>query len=224
MKLIDLPENTKIQIDVSYKENRLQYETIVQFSAFDGVFIEPIRQDDKMIDFNTTKLMINIIAEIQDAQPIIWRECSIKGVKYKKKIYHMITSPKGGLSINRRGRFRLTMGYTGTIRVGAHKGTRNVVVHDLSSSGFSFTVEKEIENINEEVHLVFVDSDNDTFFDLVGNIVRQQEWNNDRFLYGCKFKSVNHLVEYYIAKKQRELISFQSMNHKNIIELKDEKK
>jgi PilZ domain len=223
MKLVDLVENSKIQIDISFKENRLQYEAIAKFSAFNGIFIEPIKQDDKMLEFNTGKLMISVTAEIEGAQPVIWRECIIKGVKYKNEVYHMITSPKGGLSINRRGRFRLAMGYTGTVRIGVNTGTLNVVVHDLSSSGFSFTTEKDIENFSESVHLVFVDSDNDTFFNLLGDIVRKQEWNNNRFLYGCKLKTTNLMVEYYIAKKQRELIAIHSISSKSIIELKDEK-
>ncbi|MBA4686837.1 MAG: PilZ domain-containing protein [Candidatus Galacturonibacter soehngenii] len=221
MKLIDLTENTKIQIEVSFKENKLQYEAVTKFSAFDGIFIEPIKQDGKMLDFNTGKLRISVTADIEGGQPVIWRECVIKGVKYKNEVYHMITSPKSGLQINRRGRFRLEMGYTGTARVGANKGTINVVVHDLSASGFSFTTEKDIENFNEEVHLVFIDSDNGTTFNFVGEIVRKQEWNNNRFLYGCKFGAVNRMVEYYIAKKQRELISIKSLNSKNIIELKE---
>ncbi len=95
------------------------------------------------------------------------------------------------------------------------------MVHDLSASGFSFTTEKDVEDFKEEVHLVFIDSDNGTTFNLVGKIVRKQEWNSNRFLYGCTFSAVNRLVEYYIAKKQRELISINSMNSKNIIELKE---
>lgn len=223
MKLVDLKENTKLQIDISFKENKLQYEAVVKFSAFSGVFVEPIKQGEKMLEFNTGKLMISVTAEIEGAQPVKWRECVIKAVKYKNEVYHMITSRKGGLQVNRRGRFRLAMGYTGTVRVGANTGTLNVVVHDLSSSGFSFTTEKDIENLNQSVHLVFVDSDNDTSFNLLGDIVRKQDWNNDRFLYGCKFRTTNLMVDYYIAKKQRELIAIHSINHKSIIELKDEK-
>lgn len=222
MRLIDLTENTKLQIEVSLKENKLQFDVVTKFSAFDGIFIEPIKQDGKMLEFNTGKLRINITAEIEGDQPVIWRECIIKGVRYKNEVYHMITSSKGGLKINRRGRFRLTMGYTGTARIGTNKGTINVVVHDLSASGFSFTTEKDIEDFSEGVHLVFIDSHNGTSFDLAGKIVRKQDWNNNRFLYGCKFGTMNRLVEYYIAKKQRELISVNSMNSKNnIIELKE---
>ncbi|MFA9378460.1 MAG: PilZ domain-containing protein [Lachnotalea sp.] len=223
MRLVDLAENTKIQIDVSYKGNKLFYESQVKLTAFNGAFIEPIKQDEKMLEFNSGNLMISVTADIEGAQPILWRECVVKGVKYKGEVYHMITCPRGGLVINRRSRFRIDMGYTGTVRIGYNKGTLNVVVHDLSASGFSFTTEKNLEEYNEEAHLVFIDTDNDTRFNLVGEIVRKQEWHNNRFLYGCKFVKVNCMVEYYIAKKQRELLSLNSINSKNIIELNDEK-
>lgn len=220
MKLTDLTENTKLQIEVSYKGNKICYDTEVKFTAFNGVFVDPIKQDEKMLEFNTGNLVISVTATIEGEQPVLWRECIVKGVKYKNEIYHMITSPRGGLKINRRGRFRLTMGYTGTARVGVNTGTLNVIVHDLSASGFSFTTEKDIEDISQEVHLVFIDSDNDTKFNFVGDIVRKQEWNNNRFLYGCKFSAINHAVEYYIAKKQRELIAINSINKKGIQEIK----
>ncbi|PXV93632.1 PilZ domain-containing protein [Lachnotalea glycerini] len=223
MKLVDLAENTKLQIEVSFKGSKLFYETQVKLTAHEGVFIAPIRQDDKMIDFNAGNLMINVTADIDGTQPILWRECTIKAVKYKKEVFHMITSKRGGLQVNRRGRFRIDMGYTGTARVGFNKGTLNVVVHDISGSGFSFTTEKNLEDLNEEVHIVFIDTDNDTRFNLIGKLVRKQEWNNNRFLYGCKFQNINKMVEYYIAKKQREIISLNSINKKNIIELRDEK-
>lgn len=223
MRLADLAENTKLQIEASYKGSKLFYETQVKLTAFNGAFIEPIKQDEKMLEFNSGNLMISVTADIEGAQPILWRECVIKGVKYKNEIFHMITCSRGGLAVNRRGRFRIDMGYTGTIRVGHNKGTLNVVVHDLSASGFSFTSEKNLENLSDEIHLVFVDTDNDTRFNFVGEIVRKQDWHNNRYLYGCKFKAVNNMVEYYIAKKQRELLALNSINSKNIIELKDEK-
>lgn len=224
MRLIDLAENVKLQIEVSYKGTKIYYETQVKFTAFNGVFIDPIKQDEKMLEFNSGNLMINVTAEIDGSQPIIWRECEVKGVKYKNQVYHMITAKRGGLAINRRGRFRIDMGYTGTARVGSDKGALNVVVHDLSSSGFSFTTEKDIEGYeNQYVQLIFIDTSNDAHLNLVGVIVRKQDWNNNRYLYGCKFNKINNMVEYYIAKKQRQMLSLNTVNKKNIIELKDKK-
>jgi hypothetical protein len=223
MKIVDLAENTKLQIEVAYKGNKLFYEAQVKLTAHNGVFVEPIKQDDKMIDFNFGNLIISVTADIEGAAPILWRECIIQAVKYKNEVYHMITTKRGGLQVNRRNRYRLAMGYTGTARIGANKGALNVVVHDLSGSGFSFTTEKDIEDLNQEVHLVFIDTDNDTKFNFIGQIVRKQEWHRDSYLYGCKFQAINHMVEYYIAKKQRELISLNSINNRSIIELKDEK-
>lgn len=223
MRLVDLAKDTNLQIEVSYKGTKLFYEVKVALTAFNGAFIEPIRQDNKMLEFNSGNLMINVTAQMEGAQPVLWRECEIKGVKYKNEIYHMITCKRGGLAINRRGRFRMDMGYTGTVRIGHDMAALNVVVHDLSSSGFSFTTEKDIEDYKQDIHLVFIDTDNDTHFNFVGEIVRKQDWNNNRFLYGCKFKKVNNMVEYYIAKKQRELLSLKPVKNTSIIELKDEK-
>jgi hypothetical protein len=116
----------------------------------------------------------------------------------------------------------MDMGYTGTARLGNDKGNMNIVVHDLSSSGFSFTSEKDIEGfMHQYVQVVFIDTTNDAHLNLVGEIVRRQDWNNNRYLYGCKFNKVNNMVEYYITKKQRQAISLQPVNKKNIIELKD---
>ncbi len=223
MKLVDLTENTKLQIEASYKGSKLYYEVQVKLTAFNAAFISPVKQDDKMLEFNSGNLIINVTADIEGGQPVIWRECEIKGVRYKNEIYHMITCKRGGLTINRRGRFRIDMGYMGTARIGSHKGVINVVVHDLSSSGFSFTMEKDLEDFKQDVHIVFVDTDNDTRFNFAGEIVRKQNWNNNRYLYGCQFSKINNAVEYYIAKKQREILSLNTVNAKSIIELSDEK-
>lgn len=221
MKIVDIEEKSELQIDVYCNTQKIFFNAEVKFSAFDAVFIAPIKEDGKMLDFNAGNLIIHTTVQMPGDQPVIFRDCVVKGVRYKDEVYHMITSTRMGAKLNRRSRYRIPLGYTGSVRIGSHKGIINVVIHDLSTSGFSFTCEKSrYDVIGDNVKLVFIDSHEDIKFTLNGEIVREQEWTEDRVLYGCVLEGSNNMIDYYIAKKQRQTVSLNPVMNKNIIDLK----
>lgn len=221
MRIVDVKEGTPIQLEVYCNRQKMIFQAKAKFTAFDALFIEPITQNDKMLDFNAERLIVHMFVEIPGEQPVVFRECVVKGVRYKKEVYHMITCSRLGAKLNRRSRFRIPLGYTGAVRLGSEKGAFNVVVHDLSTSGFSFTCEKDDEGfIGEKIWLVFVDTDEDTKFNLAGVVVRKQKYNN-RILYGCRLETASNLVERYVARKQRQAMGLNTVKKSSIEQISD---
>lgn len=222
MRIVDIWEDATLSLEVYCGKDKMEFTAKARFTAFDAVFIDPIMLDEKIIDFNAENLIAHLILEVPGEIPVVFRDCKIKCVRYKKEVYHMISCARGGAKLNRRGRFRIPLGYTGSVRIGSEKGAYNIVAHDLSTSGFSFTGAKDTDEfIGERVWMVFIDTDEDLRFNLSGKIVRKQPWNSDRTLYGCTLDNANNMIGYYIAKKQRQAISLKTVKASSIRDLAD---
>jgi hypothetical protein len=82
----------------------------------------------------------------------------------------------------------------------------NVILKDVSMTGFAFVVEHDIDNVeNMPVRLVFNDMERN--YDLTGYIVHKIKAAEGKYVYGCRLSVKNQLLGHYINLKQRQLLS-----------------
>lgn len=205
MRIRDIPNNQKLHIEVSAKGGVLEYDVVIKFCAYGGVFVSPIRYEGKMLNFSRPDIRIKVLYLRNEQKPIEWQSCFIKSVEYKGQKYHMIGSAGVGIEVNRRGCVRIFVGDPGEAQIGAHTGVMQVTIKDISSTGFSFLGERMSDTeLGESVHVTFEEKVHSERFSLYGKLVRKVELDETRILYGCKMLALNKAVDAYIAQRQRE--------------------
>jgi hypothetical protein len=133
----------------------------------------------------------------------MWEYVPMQSVLYKGNACYKCILQAHGVSANRRDAYRLFIGQDAVAQVGTnHKGI-NVLLNEISESGFSFlyTGEMKVE-IGVPVHVVF-DMEH-MHFNLQGELVRMQEIDEEKIIYGCHLTIKNYNISKYIALKQRE--------------------
>lgn len=124
---------------------------------------------------------------------------------------HILISPSEMKELNRRENFRLWLGCSGVAQIGIHNENFDIIIKDISAIGVSFILEnKQLENMiakpkeSTPVVLTFHDDTIDKTLKLNATIVRIEEADEMRTLYGCKFKKESDVITKLINEKQRE--------------------
>lgn len=207
MLLQEIDVGSKATILVRIGSQTLTFDTPVQEPAEDGVLTEPIYRNDKLIGFKTKGLIITVqICNLSDERVYEFNNVEILNVKTKDgEIHHKIICKNPGKQINRRTAVRVWLGIEGVARVGTNRTAYNVIVKDISVSGISFILHKDMGiEPGEMAHITFNDVDARTKFSLSAIIVRTAEMEDGRVLYGCRLNQESPAISKYVTDKQRE--------------------
>ena len=207
MLLQEIDVGSKATILVRIGSQTLTFDTPVQEPAEDGVLTEPIYRNDKLIGFKTKGLIITVqICNLSDERVYEFNNVEILNVKTKDgEIHHKIICKNPGKQINRRTAVRVWLGIEGVARVGTNRTAYNVIVNDISVSGISFILHKDMGiEPGEMAHITFNDVDARTKFSLSAIIVRTAEMEDGRVLYGCRLNQESPAISKYVTDKQRE--------------------
>lgn len=208
MLLSQLVENSKLIIDIKINNENLEFKSVVVAKISDYVLIESIRIKGKVVNFETDNVLIDMLLIRNDKAPIIWKRVLLKNITYKSKTYYKVISTGNGFEINRRTAFRMYIGINGVVQVGVNSPAVDVIVKDVSETGFSFVSKENIDkSLKSTVRLVF--ADNNKTFCLSGILIRQEEINEIKYVYGCMLNIKNQILNQYINQKQREMLSRQ---------------
>ena len=110
-----------------------------------------------------------------------------------------------GKQINRRTAVRVWLGIDGVAQIGIHRVAYEVIVKDISVSGISFILHKDLKlKQGTIVHITFNDTDARVKFSLGAIIVRQAPLEDGRMLYGCRLNQESPSISKYVNDKQRE--------------------
>lgn len=211
MKILDLEPGSEITIEIGVRGQKLEFHTHI-VEQLDGVaVIEPIRIDGKVLSLDSENVMINILYNEEDAPPMTWSYVALPASIHKGEACYKCSVDADGISNNRRGAYRLSVGLKGKAKIGVKKNLIPILVRDISETGFSFIYDRGKEEIytfiNDPVMLVF--DDEETHISVVGRIVRIIEETEDRKVYACRIELENHEIAKYIAKKQRERLTLE---------------
>ena len=142
---------------------------------------------------------INIIYTNPEGIPYIWMNSTIV---YYQGQYLLQVKADGGRRHNRRNSFRVGVSHYARLRITGH-GESEVVVRDISLTGFSVTDRKKELDLTQGTHAILRYEDIGHQLELEGNVVRIEE-TEDYIIYGFVITKSSRDLSSYVNLKQRQ--------------------
>ena len=142
---------------------------------------------------------INIIYTNAEGIPYIWMNSTIV---YYQGQYLLQVKADGGRRHNRRNSFRVGVSHYAKLRITGH-GEVEVVVRDVSLTGFSITDRKKDLNLSQGTHVLLRYEDIGHELELEGNVVRIEE-TEEYIIYGFVITKSCRDLSSYVNLKQRQ--------------------
>lgn len=205
-----LPEQ-KVTLQVSVNGSILSFDTKVQEVSIKKQFIllDPIMQGDKGISFKGQGITVDLIVSYSDEKPHIFQDISILLQKKQDgKLCYLVTCTQESMAFNRRENFRCYIGVPTFIQCGGSKNPHDVIIRDVSYTGFSVVCSPEVSlERGHVIHAHLRDRIEETSanysFNLYGLVSRMQVLPNGNVLYGCKLNGRVPGLDQYIMAKER---------------------
>lgn len=142
---------------------------------------------------------INVVYTNDEGIPYIWLNST---VVYYQGQYLLQVKADGGRRHNRRSSFRVGVSHYAKLRRPGH-GEIEVVVRDISLTGFSITDRKKELNMTMGMHVLLRYEDIGHELELEGNVVRIEE-EDDYIIYGFVLTKSSRDLSSYVNTKQRQ--------------------
>lgn len=198
---IEVQHSVTLVVTVGIKSKDLTTTVAEVHSKY--VLLHPILIDGRTVGFGNT-CTIDFLY-VQDQTVFSWHNVELPLVKTKNGTFYQATLEGEASPYNRRASFRVYVGETMTITVFQSNGPQpfNVLVRDISETGFGFVSKEEYESART-IRLSIPLNERKTLV-LSATIVRK-EYSEERgsFSYGCKFIEPNPVLSNYLMMKQRE--------------------
>ena len=148
----------------------------------------------------------------EDEKPLMWPECDVKMIVSKNNVLVRLGNKADGKAVNRRGDFRLSIGGAAKGRIGRNKEALQMILRDVSYSGFAVIMEEKGKyEIGMPIRVVHKDEELMTVLDLRGKIVRMED-RNGRQLLGCQLDIPSAVLGKYIGEKQQRILANRNGN------------
>ncbi|MBQ4282830.1 MAG: PilZ domain-containing protein [Lachnospira sp.] len=211
MKLNELEVGDNVILQVNFNDKFADFPSVVVKTDKEGIFIEAVKVNDKVVGFSSANVAIDLYNVRAEKPPMIWKRVACTTVTVGGKVQYYIVASGEGYESNRREAFRLFVGIAGIAQLGVNKKAVDVIVKDVSETGFSFVSEYDMgEIINSPVRLVFEDMDRN--YSLMGIVVRKVIIAERKIVYGCKLSVENFELVRYINFKQRQQLQMNKDN------------
>ena len=199
IKLSEVEDGSEIVLYLSKGNKRMKMAARI---------IENLREDAALIelDYETTKRLsfegidVDMEYNFQGMMPIIWHK--VKVLNYKSQ-YILQTSIEG-IRKNRRNCFRVGVSTKGQYREEGH-GTQQIVIRDISLSGFSVTDDANQLEWQEGDRIDVCIEDIGYCLNLIGKVVRIEE-RRTKTIYGLEICNLCRELSSYISMKQRRVV------------------
>lgn len=202
--LDEISKGSNMELEIKYNGKTMSFRSNIILVKSNAVLINTIKVNDQTVGFSE-KCTINFLYNM-DEKLYIWENVAVKLVKYEGIVYHRIDMFGHGKPYNRRENFRMYIGEDMPLYVNTAAGPTaiQVLVKDISVSGFAFLTTQEID-LDRIVRLKM--KNNNSFHSLSAFIVRKEFITHlNTYLYGCKFHEKYAFLGKYIAQKQGELL------------------
>ncbi len=216
MHITEIPIDTEIKVRVSLDNdpvNSLEFRTTVEEMYGESLLVTAIvNSEDKPISLSSDRIRVqveHIDASGEIPVPIIWESVTIKYILKGRNRYHQIIQHSDGKTVNRRNAFRLSVGEKAILQFNVSKESIEVILKDISSTGFGFVTERDIDIRVTKMCMLKATID-DKKITLNGTIVRKQEVpESERFIYGCQLGKYSPELDKLIMSVQREKLQQQ---------------
>lgn len=203
MTIQDLDEQHPVTLVVTVGLKSRDLTTTIAEVHSNYVLLQPVLVDGRTVGFGNN-CTIDFLY-LQDQVVYAWHSVTLPLVKIKGSTYYQLVLEGEAKPYNRRGAFRVYIGETMAITVFLSKGPQqfNVLVRDISETGFGFVSKEEYE-ISRTIRLSIPLTERKTLL-LSATIVRR-DFNEEKgtYSYGCKFVEPNAYLSSYLMAKQRE--------------------
>ncbi len=204
MDIIALQPGAIVTIKAVGKEDTLEFQSQVVEPYGNTILIEEIQNaNGEAIGFMTENVYLEMSSINSKNLPIIWKNVEIRHVRRGKNFYHRVIQSEGGKVYNRRAAYRLNIDKGATIQKGVNAGVIDVLMHDVSTSGFSFITEQDFEVSGTDT-IRLVCQYEDFKINVTGVLVRKQSLATGKILYGVKMTVLNRQLDKFIMERQRQ--------------------
>ncbi len=171
--------------------------------------VDVIHQDDKVITFRGQNIVVDALITFENFKPQIFKNISIALMrKSDNSLCYAFTCATESKDYNRRENFRCFVDIPTTMRSEAGGAVHDITIRDVSISGFSIILDEDLNlEMGQQIHVLLTDyikevAENFSFH-MFGIVVRRQELENGRVLYGCQLRNPVAGLDGYIMKKER---------------------
>lgn len=199
MKLSELEEGSKLSLRIIAKDRKMQLDAVLKKHIRDDIALLTLMCDtSKRLNFDNVRTDMEYCPAGE--VPIIWY--SVKVVNYKGEDYAVQVFSEGAKH-NRRGSFRVGISSPARIKNAAPGTPREVMIKDVSLTGFGISDRKGelMLNIGDMLSVYWEDFGH--ILDLSGRVVRIVEQEGVK-IYGLELCNVCKDLPSYINKKQRQ--------------------
>ncbi len=212
MWIDEIVPGAKLTLITMLGTERFEFESIAQesYPKKHLILADVVRKDEKVISFHAKGLMVNLLTQPENDAPQLFKNVTITLVKKPDNtVCYSITSLAQSKVYNRREAFRCYVGTGTTVQCGTNKSAKDAILKDVSVTGFSVSCIADETNFHENqvLHVVLNDhlEESGEYFNfhLYGIIVRIEELENGRIVYGCRLNQKINGLDSYIVKKER---------------------
>lgn len=195
-KFNEIEEGSYLVLHISSKDKSMEMSATLKKRASDNVGLITIEYEGTR-RLNFDNVTIDMECSLSEGMPVIWRNVKIT---YYQNNYILQVFGEGN-RYNRRNCFRVSVGVTARLHA-LGKGTQQIVVKDVSLSGFSITDRKKELNLStgDQIRVTFEDIGHR--LDLEGRVTRVEQ-REDMTIYGLKLCNLCKDLSSYVNVKQR---------------------
>ncbi len=202
MKIYDIPQATKITINMVHKNNSYTVEATVLTRYGDGILITPITCEGEPIDFCYNNANFEYTENYSGIKHTFVAD-TISRVDFSGSDFHVITGREIIIANNSRKAERFSVEIMGSAVVN-QKTPTSIVIHDLSMRGFSLLIGKNSEmKTGDRVRVTFNRQDKAGRITMEGVVVRRFQVGGYEAV-GCELESTSPLLLSYIMEKKQE--------------------
>lgn len=211
MRIEELTPGTAITFLVIINGQQLSFNSKIQevYPKKHLVLADSICHDGKIVSFRGKNVIVNLLVTTQDEKPQLFKNITVTTMKKPDdSLCYNLSTVAESKPYNRRETYRCYVGIPSSMQLGPNRPAHDVIIRDVSISGFSVTCDTNMKlRENQVVHVVlndYIEELAENFsFHLYGIIVRIQEFDDGKVLYGCRFNKYISGIESYIMKKER---------------------
>lgn len=203
----EIKDKTEEELQKELGKTFIELETKVLKVYRNGILVEKIKDEGGNVIVYDSEIVRSDLYKIEiGAPPIVWENVHMKRYTGSEGDGYLIASKLNGTKVNRRNNYRVSVGFSSIARLGISRKTANVIVHDVSGSGFSVIVDNESEvQLRDSIRVSY--DDIGLRITLNGTCVRKKEIDGNRTLYGCRLDYPDNKINNYVAQKQRNKAS-----------------
>ena len=195
MKINELTQDSKIQLEVSAGKDRILIDARIAQVAQSGLVLYPVTFDGKVVSFKNNHEMISLVYLQDDGKPLVWKGVAVDHAMINKMPFVLVRTTGDSTEYNRRTTFRLHLDV-----IGAIAGYGEVIIHDISSGGIGFYMDSSKPvAMGQKLKIGF--SVRGDSYNVTATVVRILP-DERRTLYGCTMASTP-VIDTLIIEEQR---------------------